>query len=186
MWKNSFLILFLLARHIILIFSPLPLTHLSHNYNRITSRLSKLFVNSSVLGIDVIDSHLELAKARHGVQNDKLSFVKDDIFKLSHADNTFDLTVCRHVTQALQQPETAIAELLRVTKRDGVVHLLVEDYGMLFTSPRDTSEFWRRGPLAYGDRIGASLRAGRECFALLKLCGVDDSQITIDYLSIDT
>ena len=117
---------------------------------------------------------------------ERISFQLDDAFNLKQNDHSFDLVVCRHVLHAVQQPELALKEFQRVLKPNGIFHLLQEDYGMIFTAPIDTTAFFRDGPIAYGAASQSSLQIGRETFSILKKLGFKDSQITIDYLTIDT
>ncbi|HEU5478546.1 MAG TPA: class I SAM-dependent methyltransferase, partial [Candidatus Tumulicola sp.] len=63
----------------------------------IASRLAERFPGGSVLGVDIVDAHLELARARYARLAPRLQFEHQSIFELSAANDTFDLTVCRHV-----------------------------------------------------------------------------------------
>src|SRR5271170_5895765 len=63
----------------------------------ISSRLAELFPRSTVLGVDIVDHHLELARSRYAALAPRLSFEHQSIFELKAADRSFDLTVCRHV-----------------------------------------------------------------------------------------
>ena len=99
----------------------------------ISSRLAALFPRSSVLGVDIIDHHLDLARSRYADLAPRLSFEHQSIFELSAPDRSFDLTVCRHVLHSIPHADRVIAELARLTRRGGYLHLIPEDYGM-FTS----------------------------------------------------
>jgi 2-polyprenyl-3-methyl-5-hydroxy-6-metoxy-1,4-benzoquinol methylase len=61
----------------------------------ITSRLAELYPSARVLGVDIIDKHLELARSRYANLKPRLAFERQSIFELDAADDTFDLTVCR-------------------------------------------------------------------------------------------
>ena len=63
----------------------------------IASRLAKLYPNARVLGIDIIDHHLDLARSRYAALAPRLSFEHQSVYELQATDSTFDLTVCRHV-----------------------------------------------------------------------------------------
>ena len=65
------------------------------------SRLAELYPNGSVLGVDIIDSHLEIARYRYARLAQRLAFAHQSIFELEAADETFDLSVCRHVLHAI-------------------------------------------------------------------------------------
>ena len=61
----------------------------------------------------------------------RLTFEHQSIFALDAQTGSFDLTVCRHVLHSIPQADAVIAELARVTRPGGYLHLIVEDYGML-------------------------------------------------------
>jgi len=65
------------------------------------SRLAELFPRATVLGVDIIDSHLELARARHAHLAPRLVFERQSIYELAAATASFDLTVCRHVLHSI-------------------------------------------------------------------------------------
>src|SRR6185503_9049008 len=100
-------------------------------------------------------------------------------------DEAHLLVVCRHVLQAIPHPERVIAELARVTRRGGWLHLIAEDYLMINFEPRrlDADDFWTRGPRQFGDAIGVDLRVGRKTFGILHRLGLAD--ISIDYVVVD-
>lgn len=150
------------------------------------SRLAELFPLAQVLGVDIIDTHLDLARSRHAQLAPRLSFDHQSIFELGAADRSFDLTVCRHVIHSIPHPDRVLAELARVTRRGGYLHLIPEDYGMLHFQ-RDEGglrDFWNVAPAAYGRATGTDLFIGRNIFRLLSTMGLD--AITMDYVIVDT
>lgn len=152
----------------------------------ITARLADEFTTAEVIGIDVLDDHLALGRRRTAAHGARVRFQHDDIFALSFADATFDLVVCRHVLQAIPHAERAIAELARVTKPGGTLHLLVEDYGMIHVAPAApaTERFWREGPRQYAAATGSSLFIGRNAPAIARRLGLLD--VTMDFLIVDS
>lgn len=150
----------------------------------VSSRLAALFPRASVLGVDVLDGHLELARRRHG--DPRLVFEKRSIFDLGLPDRSFDLTVCRHVLHAIPQADRALAELARVTRRGGRLHLLAEDYGMLHFPKRrlDPTLFWPDVPRRFGAATGTDLFVGRSVFGILRRLGL--VEITVDFVIVDT
>ena len=81
-------------------------------------------------GVDLLEEHLLLARARYPQLGERLQLLKADAFALPFTDGTFDLTVSRHVLQAIPDPPRALAELVRVTRPGGFLHVLAEDYAM--------------------------------------------------------
>jgi ubiquinone/menaquinone biosynthesis C-methylase UbiE len=152
----------------------------------ISSRLAELFPKASVLGVDIIDAHLELARSRYARLASRLRFEHQSIFELDAGDQSFDLVVCRHVLHSLPQPERVIAELARVTRRGGYLHLIPEDYGMLHfqRGALDPREFWHQVAPSFAAGTGTDLFIGRNTFSILAAMNLE--QITVDYAIVDT
>jgi SAM-dependent methyltransferase len=151
----------------------------------ISLRLAQMFQHAHLLGVDVIDDHLERARARCAGLDGRARFENRSIFNLGLPDATFDLVVCRHVLQAIPHAERALAELVRVTRAGGWIHLIAEDYLMIHFEPRrlDPDDFWSEVPRRFGEAIGTDLRVGRKAFGMLRRLGLAD--ITVDYVVVD-
>jgi SAM-dependent methyltransferase len=151
----------------------------------ISLRLLQTLPHARLLGVDLIDDHLERARARCVGLANRARFENRSIFDLGLPDGTLDLVVCRHVLQAIPHPDRAIGELARVTRRGGWMHLIAEDYLMIHFEPRrlDPDDFWSTGPRQFGDALGTDLRIGRRAYGILRRLGLTD--ITIDYLVVD-
>jgi ubiquinone/menaquinone biosynthesis C-methylase UbiE len=150
------------------------------------SRLAELFPSASVVGVDIIDSHLQLARSRYASLAPRLTFERQSIFELQFPDRSFDLTVCRHVMHSIPFPEKVLAQFARVTRRGGYLHLIPEDYGMLHfqRGPLDVRDFWHRAPESMSEATGTDLFIGRNIFGILAAMNLE--RITIDYIVVDT
>lgn len=151
----------------------------------ISRRLAQMFPEARLLGVDVIDAHLELARTRCASMQGRARFENRSIFELGLPDAVFDLVVCRHVLQAIPHADVALAELVRVTRRGGWIHLIAEDYLMMNFEPRhlDPDDFWNVGPRRFGEATGTDLRVGRKAYGILRRLGLAD--ITVDYVVVD-
>jgi ubiquinone/menaquinone biosynthesis C-methylase UbiE len=151
-----------------------------------SSRLAELFPKAQVLGIDIIEAHLELARERYAKFGPRLKFEYASIFELGLDDGRFDLTVCRHVMHSIPHPERVVAELARVTKPGGYLHIIAEDYGMLQfqRATPDPNEFWYETPRHFEEKTGTDLFIGRNIYGFLAGAGLKD--ISIDYIVVDT
>lgn len=151
----------------------------------IASRLARRWPRGEVLGVDVLEGLLRLARQRHAGLASRLRFEQRSVYALELPDGHFDSTVCRHVIQSIPYPEKVLAELVRVTRSGGRLHLLAEDYGMIFFQPRtlDPADFWREGPLQVGAATGTDMQVGRKAYSLLHALGLRD--LTVDYLVVD-
>jgi SAM-dependent methyltransferase len=151
------------------------------------SRLADMFPRASVLAVDILDHHLALARERYTRLAPRLAFEHQSIFELAAPDATFDLTVCRHVIHAIPHAERVLAELVRVTRPGGRLHLIPEDYGMLHFETggaHDLRAFWYEAATAFGAATGTDLFAGRNAFGHLATLGLED--VTVDYVIVDT
>jgi len=150
------------------------------------SRFADLFPRACVLAVDILDHHLELARTRYARLAPRLTFEHRSIFELGLPEKSFDLTVCRHVMHSIPQPERVVAELARVTRRGGRLHLIPEDYGMLnFQAGKlDPGDFWHETPRRFGEATETDLFIGRNVFSILAAQGFED--ITVDYVIVDT
>jgi ubiquinone/menaquinone biosynthesis C-methylase UbiE len=96
--------------------------------------LLRLFPDASYLGVDLEEPHLEKARARCKALGERARFARDDAMDLSLSDGEFDLAVSRHVLQAVPDAAKAVSEMVRVLKPGGRLHLIAEDYGMLWST----------------------------------------------------
>jgi SAM-dependent methyltransferase len=115
----------------------------------ITSRLAGLYPEAQVLGIDILESSVEYACRRHASLAPRVTFQQGDAFQLDLLSSGADLVVCRHVTQAVPEAPRVLAELVRVCRSGGWVHVLSEDYGMLHmpVGSLDPDRLWLDGAL---------------------------------------
>jgi ubiquinone/menaquinone biosynthesis C-methylase UbiE len=58
----------------------------------ISLRLAEMFRHARILGIDIIDDHLERARARCAALKDRVRFENRSIFELGLPEASFDLT----------------------------------------------------------------------------------------------
>jgi len=152
----------------------------------IVARLAARFPQATLVGVDLEESHLQRAREKCAALGARVRFQRDDALALSFPDAAFDLVVCRHMLQAVPDAKRAVQEMVRVTRPGGRLHLIAEDYGMLWCHPTalDSDGFWQRIPNLYGAAIGCDLHIGRKTFTLLTDLGLSD--IAADYVVVDT
>lgn len=152
----------------------------------ISMRLLSVLEHSSLVGIDINAAHLERARRRCEPFHGRVEFRVGDAYALDMKSDLFDLVVCRHLLQAVPEPEKVIRELMRVTHPGGVVHLLAEDYAMMHFAPteRDCDTFWHIGPKVFAAKGGTDLMNGRKMWALMNRLGC--TGVRVDYIVVDT
>jgi ubiquinone/menaquinone biosynthesis C-methylase UbiE len=136
--------------------------------------------------VDIIDHHLNLARSRYADLAPRLSFEHQSVFELHAADRSFDLTVCRHVLHSIPYADRVIAELVRVTRPGGYLHLIPEDYGMLHfqRGTLDPRDFWHTVAPSFGAGTGTDLFIGRNAFGILAAMSLEE--IKVDFVVVDT
>jgi ubiquinone/menaquinone biosynthesis C-methylase UbiE len=152
----------------------------------IASRLAGRFPAATLLGVDLEEPHLERARASCAGFGERVRFAVADALALPLPDASFDLVVSRHLVQAVPDPRRALGEMVRVLAPGGRLHVLAEDYGMLWChpTPSGSDAFWQRYPPRYGRAVGCDLFVGRKGFTLLAELGMTD--VAVDYVVVDT
>ena len=154
----------------------------------ITSRLGRRYPGATVLGVDILEGPLGAARDAHAALAPRVSFVHGDAYGLDLPTGTFDLVVCRHVTQAVPEPERILAELVRVCRPGGWVHVLSEDYGMLHLArpegAPDPRRLWDELLPALCRATGTDERIGRRTWSLARDAGLEE--VAVDYVTVDT
>ncbi|MGA9342841.1 MAG: class I SAM-dependent methyltransferase, partial [Rhodanobacteraceae bacterium] len=157
----------------------------------ITRRLAERYPEATLLGIDILESNLVIARRESASARARLRYEQGDAFALAVATESVDLVVCRHMSQAVPDFADVLNEFSRVLKPGGWLHLLSEDYGMLHfpavsgdPSAFDPDRFWNQNAIAFLRSIGCDGRIGRHSPALLDATGFLD--ITVDYVTVDT
>jgi ubiquinone/menaquinone biosynthesis C-methylase UbiE len=152
----------------------------------ITSRLALIYPQANVTGIDILESSVAYARERYAALAPRLRFEQGDAFALALPSEQFDLVVCRHMTQSIPEPEKALAELRRICKPGGWLHVLSEDYGMLHMTAGslDPDRLWQEGAMSFGRDTGVDLRIGRRTWSLLHQLGIEE--LHVDYVVVDT
>ena len=152
----------------------------------LSTRLATRFASASVLGVDLEEAHLARARTRAAAFGARVSFQRGDTLALDLPADSFDLVVSRHVLQAVPDAPRAVKELARVARRGGRLHMLAEDYGMLWCHPtaRDSDGFWQVLPTIFGAAVGCDNHIGRKMFTVLTDLGLRD--ISVEYVVVDT
>lgn len=152
----------------------------------ITSRLAAHYPEAEIVGVDILESSAAYARRIHASLAPRVSFEQGDAFELRFATAQFDLVVCRHMTQSVPEPERVIAELCRICKPGGWIHVLSEDYGMLHmpAGAVDPDRLWHEGVIEYTRHTHTDARIGRRTWTIMNDLGIQD--LRVDYVVVDS
>jgi len=170
---------------------PIRILDLGCGTGEITRRLAERYPQATLAGIDILEGNLALARRDSAAFGDRIGYEQGDAFALRYEDASFDLVVCRHMSQAVPDFSLVLAEITRVLKSGGWLHLLSEDYGMLHMpvierdgGAFDPDRFWNENAVAYLHGIGCDGRVGRHSPALLEKSGYQ--RIAMNFITVDT
>jgi len=173
---------------------PLRILDLGCGTGEITRRLADLYPQAQIVGVDILESNLELGRRENSGYAGRVRYETGDAFALNFADAHFDLVVCRHMSQSVPDFHLVLDEIGRVLRRGGWLHLLSEDYAMLrmprpLPAPdaparRDPDRFWVGTVLPYLESVRCDGRIGRHSAPLLIERGYTD--LAVDYIIVDT
>jgi len=150
-----------------------------------SARLAAAYPDAGVTGVELLSASVDFARRQHAALAPRVSFETGDAFNLAQPDDSYDLVVNRHMIQAVPQVERVLAELVRVARPGGRVHVLAEDYSMLhmMSGPHDPDRFWRK-VVDFAARTGTDARIGRRAWTLMRAAGLRD--VWVDYVTVDT
>jgi SAM-dependent methyltransferase len=164
--------------------SPSSIVDVGCGTGEITARLLDHFPTATALGLDLDAAHLERARARCPA---RATFQIADALDTGLPPGAFDLVVCRHVLLAVPRAYDVCAELVRITRPGGWVHVLSEDYTMIhfpLADGPDPDHLFHHGALRFGAAGGTDMRVGRHTWAHLRRLGLVD--LRVDYVTVDT
>jgi ubiquinone/menaquinone biosynthesis C-methylase UbiE len=152
----------------------------------ITVRLASRYPHAELTGVDILEGSVAYARRQHAALAPRVRFQHGDAFELHFANDLFDLVVCRHMTQAIPDPQKVLAELKRICKPGGWVHVLSEDYGMIHIPAGrvDADRLWHQGVIPFAHATGSDARIGRRTWALMNDLGFES--LRVDYVVVDT
>jgi ubiquinone/menaquinone biosynthesis C-methylase UbiE len=152
----------------------------------ITRRLALRYPQAMLIGVDILEGNLAIARRDNDGFEGRIRYEEGDAFALAFDDASFDLVVCRHMSQAVPDFPQVLRQISRVLKSGGWLHLLSEDYGMLHmpVGARDPDRFWNENAVAFLHNIGCDGRIGRHTPPLLERVGYQD--IAMDFITVDT
>jgi len=173
---------------------PLRILDLGCGTGEITRRLADLYPQAQIVGVDILESNLELGRRENSGYAGRVRYETGDAFALNFGDAHFELVVCRHMSQSVPDFHLVLDEIGRVLRRGGWLHLLSEDYAMLrmprpLPAPdaparRDPDRFWVGTVLPYLESVRCDGRIGRHSAPLLIERGYTD--LAVDYIIVDT
>jgi len=145
-------------------------------------RLSELFPNAIIVGTDLVESNVQFCKQRQShlltslggrapPSLAQMSFRVGNAYELcapgsGFADNSFNLVTCSSMLHCIREPDQVVRNLLKLTCKGGLLHLLNEDYGMIFSYPYNSQRLWD-ATVDYFTNTGSNGLLGRASFSLV-------------------
>lgn len=93
-------------------------------------RLSEMFPNARITGVDLSEGMLEIARKKEGERREKgkshgdIEFVQGDCMNLNYPDGAFDLLTIAYGVRNFEDLEKGFTEFFRVLKKGGVCMIL--------------------------------------------------------------
>ena len=149
----------------------------------ISTSFAELLPGGHVIAVDINVKSLARAQAlaeKAGIKN--IDFRQGSVYELPFADESFDITFCHQVLIHIGNPWDALREMLRVTKRNGIVAAREGDY--------ETESIWPSLPglTKFHDFMaslmsagGGSPTAGRELLGWALRAHVSRDMITLSH-----
>jgi SAM-dependent methyltransferase len=137
----------------------------------LTSAVAAVAPSSRIIGVDPAASYVAFAQARH--PEDRVRFAVGDAQQLRFPDGSFDRTLSLLVLNFIPDYSKALDEMIRVTRRGGIVASAVWDYGQgmqmlrvfwdeaVALNPSADARDERHMPLSGKGDLGALWRAHR-------------------------
>lgn len=146
----------------------------------ITADLALLVGPGDVVGIDASPDVVAQAQEHAGdLGLDNLRFEVADLFGLGYPDASFDVIHLHQVLQHVADPVSALVELRRVLRPDGVLAARDGDYNAFTWAPSDPLlDRWLELYLAVTDRNGHDARIGPKLLGVAHEAGFTDVAVS--------
>jgi SAM-dependent methyltransferase len=133
--------------------------------------------NGEAVGVDFSRAMVEEARRRSKDSGIPVRFEQGDIMELNFPDNRFDRTRAEQILQHIPSPETALAEMARVTRPGGLVAVMEPDWDTLIIDADNLA--MSRAFTAYNSTVVVAHGAiGRRLPALFRDAGLVDVGVT--------
>ncbi len=133
-----------------------------------------------------VESLTSAKKTMDSLQIHNVEFQQADIFTLPFSDSLFDGILVCFVLEHLHDPLSALRELKRVLKKDGVIMVIEGDHGSTFFYP--DSGFAHRAidcQVQLQKKHGGNCNIGREVYPLLSASGFRNIHVSPRMVYVD-
>ncbi|MHB1209536.1 MAG: methyltransferase domain-containing protein [Acidimicrobiales bacterium] len=146
----------------------------------ISADLARLVDPGHVRGIDISTDVIDIARSTHEDQGlTNLSFAVDDVYALSFADASFNVVFAHQILQHLSDPISALCEMRRVLRDEGILAVREADFAAFAWSP--TSEHLDRWMQLYHQVTAANSAeadAGRHLPGWVRAAGFHSLEVS--------
>ena len=147
----------------------------------ITQRLLEMLPRSFVTAVDIDAMLLDIAQRNLAPWRERHRLVMSSIYSLGLPDTNYDFVLVRYVLQHLSNPQSALAEIMRVLKPGGTLAVIEVDANLWGISEPHIDQLERI--YAQLDFVqaeqGGNRRIGRELWRLLRNAGYDAPHLDV-------
>lgn len=149
----------------------------------ITVGLAKAVAPGQTVGIDSDPFQVERARIYADEQGmGTVRFESSSVYQLPFADDSFDAVFSHALLEHLNDPLSALKEMKRVVKPEGVIGLRTRDWGGTLLAPEDpllrhSIELWER----LSTLNGGTPRVGKHVRGLLHTAGFPRADVSASY-----
>ena len=142
--------------------------------------LARLVAPGLVRAIDISEEVIEAATSMYASEGPpNIRFSVDDVYDLSFDEKSFDVVYAHQVLQHLSDPVSALREMRRVLRDDGVLAVRDADYGAFVWTPQDPRlDAWMDLYQRVTSANGADANAGRHLASWVREAGFDDPVVS--------
>ena len=144
--------------------------------------------NTNFICVDISEESVKQARSsidELGIQN--VEFRQADIYNLPFSDELFDSIIICFVLEHLDNPEKALAELIRVLKKGGKIIAIEGDHGSTFFYPDSLCAHMAiKCQVQLQKQNGGNSNIGRELYPLLKSAGLSDIIVSPRMVYVDS
>ena len=131
---------------------------------------------AELIGVDQDPNLIEAARSVPSTADGKMTFQQGDAAHLEFEDQTFDFVFARYLLHHLEDPQSVLAEMLRVCRSGGIVAVQEPDCAKQYCYPESWA--YEKIPEIYGS-LFANPFIGRQLYSLFQQLGYPSPHLSV-------